>query len=343
MEVNSKVKKIIVILVIALLAVTGIALAGTKINELARGSHKGDNSNIYFEADGNNPKSIDVYLDMADNSSVASFQVGLEVDVDENYDANFEWDLKEDENTTLLESRKSDSIDGDTTRKRINLYYSGLKELNDFGTDSIKLGTIKVAAQEGASKDTSITIQSIDENKFSKTVSLSHNSTEILKLANNEYSYRPIEVPSTGPSESAPPASDPTPSDGPEIGDPTASPSAEPSSEPSTAPSDEPSTEPSASPSDDPSQGSSDSPSSGDNNQNNQGGNSGSSSGASSSSNSDNNNSNHNIVDVVINGLKTGANKSVTWAVITLAVLVVVAIVLAKKKGKLAKRGRHGK
>ena len=340
MEVNSKVKKIIVILVIALLAVTGIALAGTKINELARGSHKGDNSNIYFEADGNNPKSIDVYLDMADNSSVASFQVGLEVDVDENYDANFEWDNKlENENTTLLESRKSDSIDGDTTRKRINLYYSGLKELNDFGTDNIKLGTIKVTAQEGASNDTSITIQSIDENKFSKTVSLAHNSTEILKLANNEYSYRPIEAPSTGPTESAPPASDPTPSDGPEIGDPTASPSAEPSTEPSS----EPSTEPSASPSDDPSQGSSDSPSSGDNNQNNQGGNSGSSSGASSSSNSDNNNSNHNIVDVVINGLKTGANKSVTWAVITLAVLVVVAIVLAKKKGKLAKRGRHGK
>ena len=239
MEVNSKVKKIIVILVIALLAVTGIALAGTKINELARGSHKGDNSNIYFEADENNPKSIDVYLDMADNSSVASFQVGLEVDVDENYDADFEWDLKEDENTTLLESRKSDSIGGDTTRKRINLYYSGLKELNDLGTDSIKLGTIKVAAQEGASKDTSITIQSIDENKFSKTVSLSHNSTEILKLANNEYSYRPIEVPSTGPSESAPPASDPTPSDGPEIGDPTASPSAEPSTSPSTDPSSE--------------------------------------------------------------------------------------------------------
>ena len=79
-----------------------------------------------------------------------------------------------------------------------------------------------------------------------------------------------------------------------------------------------------------------------DNPDNENGGNTGSQEGENggNSENGQENNGGGNVIEKFINKMKTGANKSVTWAIITLIVLVIVAIVLKKN---IIKKAKHSK
>lgn len=215
MKINKKRKVILASLTILIIAIAGFVLANVnKINENAKTVTR-PYSSIYFqEAEINNAtekdtyEKVDVYLGMHDTSSIASFQVGLEVDIADCFDSSFEWneELTKEGKPELNEVRVTEQAKDETTgniEERMNLYYVGTKELNhlkdDEDIDSVKLGTIYIKThKEGEGEQTTtatprtsgVAIQAIDT--FSKTASLSHSSEQIKVESDNLYQGRII-------------------------------------------------------------------------------------------------------------------------------------------------------
>lgn len=115
-------------------------------------------------------KLVHVYLGMADEASIASFQVGLDIDVVASATVDFNWsnDLKED----IL---KRNELSGEDSDKRLNLYYVGTKELNTNTVDEIEIGTIEISIPND--EESQLVIAPNEE--FTKTVSIGHNKSNV--------------------------------------------------------------------------------------------------------------------------------------------------------------------
>lgn len=192
MKLNKKIRIFIIVAVIVLMAIAGLVLAESKTKTATDNKVvTRENSTIYFEQVGNDPSKIDVYLGMHDTASIASFQVGLEIDIADCYDSTFDWTTGDlDLNDTLHEARISEQKKDDVTGnlvENLNLYYVGTKELNELteteDIDHIKLGTINIVPEKDENdndvpvRSSFVAIQTRED--FSKTVSLSHEPESI--------------------------------------------------------------------------------------------------------------------------------------------------------------------
>ena len=137
---------------------------------------------------------IDVYLELADTTvadetdkvipgaSVASFQIGLDIQMDledKNSAITFEFnpELQEEAYSKLMKTTWADKEkeEGHTVVEQLNIYYVGTKELNDAGKlEGIKVGTITF---KGIEHEETATI--IPNEQFTKISSVGHNETEI--------------------------------------------------------------------------------------------------------------------------------------------------------------------
>ncbi len=196
---SSKKAKLLRILIpiVILIALMGFVLAGnsntdTQIKEKAVTR---PHSSVILKQQVDTPTKVDVYLGMADNSSVASFQIGLEVDIADNYDTSFDWASNLNDGTeNYKEYRilKESNLENYQGKKRINIYYTGTKELNQLkgdkeentvDVDNVKVGTITFNYVKGEDQNpintesSTILVEPIGdgtESSFTKTVSLSH-------------------------------------------------------------------------------------------------------------------------------------------------------------------------
>ncbi len=212
MKLSKKVKIFIAVMAIVLIAITGFVLASgsepTPLEDVVTRDH----SSVYFEQEPNDPTKINVYLGMNDSASIASFQIGLEIDMADCYDSTFDWttgDLTKNNpkfKEAISSEKDKDEVTGNL-KENLNLYYVGTEELNqlekdedvDIDVDHIKLGTINIIPDEEANipvRSSYVSIQARDN--FSKTVSLSHEPEPIKVDLDEMYSGNIIlkEVPS---------------------------------------------------------------------------------------------------------------------------------------------------
>ncbi len=283
MKLSKKIMILIFILIISLCTTTGFSFATNENNEEYK-------LNVMLKQDTNNEKVVHVILGMTDEDSIASFQIGLNINTTEEINVKFDFNTSLSENKHK-ESRISEISNSEGKKiKRLNIYYTGTKELNPAESNEIEIGTITL---EGENKpNTTVKIEPVEN--FSTIESISHNDKQISvdtlssiinKKENNDE---------------------------------------------------------------------------GSGNSGNQGGNSnnennGSSSQGSSSGDNvwskpqgdnvsgsfENNSNNESPVKKFVNSIKTGANKSVTWAIITLIVLIIIAIIIIKLKKKQINTNKH--
>ena len=188
---NKKTKIIVVLLAIVLLSTTSIALAVNGVfDKIVNSIVSRDRTNVILLQDQNNEKLVHVYLGMADDDSVASFQLGLNIDVNASTDVKFNWsdNLKEDYLKQVEFSGK------DSENKELNIYYVGTKELNTNDVDQIEIGTIEFSVPNNAQTNLFIapdqnftTISTIGHNKIKTKTE----STDTLSCVLNE-SLMPI-------------------------------------------------------------------------------------------------------------------------------------------------------
>ncbi len=168
---NKKVNIIVVVLfAIVLLSTTGLVLAINGVFDNSKTQVSRDKTNVILQQDENNEKLVHVYLGMADEASIASFQVGLDIDVVASAVVDFNWsnDLKEN----IL---KRNELSGEDSDKRLNLYYVGTKELNTNTVDEIEIGTIEISIPND--EESQLVIAPNEE--FTKTVSIGHNKSNV--------------------------------------------------------------------------------------------------------------------------------------------------------------------
>ena len=199
MRLNKKVKiTLIVIPIIILVALMGFALANSNTNNSKSDTIvTRDRTSVILEQQKDNPRKIDVYLGMADDSSIARFQIGLNVDIEEKYDAKFEWSTNLSDNTEAFKDvriNKEKTVETEGEVERINIYYVGTKELNELtdkvDVDNIKIGTITIEGGDTTVEDdTPLVIRPLGtdgnastttDEDFTKTVSLSHVVSSVL-------------------------------------------------------------------------------------------------------------------------------------------------------------------
>ncbi len=164
---------IVVLLAIVLLSTTTLVLAVSGVFDNISEPHiSRDRTSVILTQDENDEKLIHVSLGMADDASVASFQVGLDIDVIDSADIDFRWSdsLKED---ILKNSEFSEEANGD---KRLNLYYVGTKELNTNDVDVVELGTISANIPDNMESQLVI---APDQN-FTTIASIGHNRAEVI-------------------------------------------------------------------------------------------------------------------------------------------------------------------
>ena len=201
MKLNNKSKKFIIFLIVAFIVVASIivfanTMAMPKSNDVVTRDH----SSVYFEQVKNDPTKIDVYLGMNDTASIASFQVGLEIDMADCYDSTFDWTTGDlaNKSAKLKEAKISETEKDEVTGnivENLNLYYVGTEELNNLtnnvDVDHVKLGTITIVPDKDENgndaplRTSFVAIKSRDD--FSKTVSLSHVSENIKTTTSEAY------------------------------------------------------------------------------------------------------------------------------------------------------------
>lgn len=201
MKTNKKTKLILIIIpIIALVALMSFVLANTVNNPTSKTSVTRDRTSVILKQQ-DDPKIVDIYLGMADDSSVTSFQVGLNVEVAYNYDASFEWaDNLNDGTEEFKDYTINEGKDSENNRdlERINIYYVGTKELNeltvDKNVDNIKIGTITLDYEKDidgnpvSEAGSTLLIQPVgkdgseesDGEVFTKTLSVSHEVTPVV-------------------------------------------------------------------------------------------------------------------------------------------------------------------
>ncbi len=208
-------KKIVLTLiysiVVLLIIVTGFSLANSNVTKSAGNKYESNFSptgdRTYVRLDRTANDKVDVYLEMADSTvinesekeksgvSVASFQIGLNIDVDlekkENSAVNFQFDdelLKNNETYCKLRTTTKEPItetysssEGDeetvtkTVGQKLHIFYVGTKELNDANKlDGIKIGTISFDNFENEE-----TISIKPDTEFTKVASINHSETKV--------------------------------------------------------------------------------------------------------------------------------------------------------------------
>ncbi len=188
----NKRKILIIAAIVAIISIVGIVLATDPAPISAEEEIL--ESTVRLEKDENDPTKINTYLKMKDTASVASFQIGLEVDMADCYDSEFDWstgDLKDKPSllkhpTQITEMAKNEQTGN--IAERINLYYVGTEDHNildgDYDPKEIKIGTINIvphkdeSGQEVELRTSNVAIGPIAD--FSKTVSLSHDVDPIV-------------------------------------------------------------------------------------------------------------------------------------------------------------------
>ena len=181
MKLNKKTKVLTIIIILTIIAITGLVLANnisTQSKIVTR-----DFSSVDLVKVENDPTKIDVYLGMNDEASIANFQIGLDISMASCYETKFVWDQALLNNNPNLieavptESEEVDEISG-LPENTLNLYYVGTEELNQLDTDQVRIGRINIQLKDGEqAQNSSIIIKPREE--FSKTVSLSHKAEAI--------------------------------------------------------------------------------------------------------------------------------------------------------------------
>lgn len=198
-------------IVVLLIIVTGFSLANSN---LAKNSDNEYESNFsptgdrtYVRLDRTANDKVDVYLEMADSTvieesekeksgvSVASFQIGLDIQVDlernENSAVNFQFDqellnvnetycklrttTKEPITETYSSSEGEEAPVTKTIGQKLHIFYVGTKELNDANkAEGIKIGTISFDNFENEE-----TISITPDSQFTKIASINHGESEV--------------------------------------------------------------------------------------------------------------------------------------------------------------------
>ncbi len=254
MKLNKRVKTLIIVSILVLigLAVTVFAVNGSL--EKSGEPRPMPKTVVFYEQQADDNSKVDVYLGMADESSISSFQVGIDVAI-QDYDAEFEWSnesLKSGDNVLREVKYRGDKDETTSSEaERIDLFYVGEDELNTLNgnndIDRIKLGTLNLKPQKENLETKDLIVVTVKD--FTKTVSLAHTGSPVeVDYDNIQYpqklkttikgvdpSAEPTEEPSTEPTE-----------------EPTTEPTTEPTEEPTTEPTEEPTTEPTQEPTEEP-------------------------------------------------------------------------------------------
>lgn len=351
--------KIIIYKIIAVLSVVTIAIAGFVLAKEAltqvRAHEDRDRTNIILEpemANGKNTGVVDVYLQMDDGikpedneqgdvvikdaASVQSFQIGLDISaaVNKKEDVQFEFvkDLKENGNTVKLATYTQDLVPDENSSgkykgEKLKIYYVGTQELNDTESDeTVLIGRIKFNSSTlGDNETVKITPMAAP---VTTAASVGHTETPIdvhpdedqIEFVMNEKDSEHVDDPTENetPGENTTPGGDSntTPDENTTPGDSNTTP-------------DENTT----------SGGSNTTPEgntpSGENPTTN-----GTQSGGKNNGYSqlDEDKAKGNLMNQIVNSLKTGANHSLTWAIIAVTALIILAIVLVKIKKNTPKR-----
>ena len=204
MKLNNKVKIFIIAMLVALVTIAGLAFAHNLEERKSEDVVTREYSSVYFEPISGDPTKVDVYLGMHDTASIASFQIGLEIDMADCYDSTFDWttgELNNLDTTKFKEFRSSeqrrDEVTGNLV-ENLNLYYVGTGELNELTStkdvDHIKLGTISIVPDKDAQNE-DVPVRSSfvaikPREDFSKTISLSHEPEIIKTNQNSSYSTK---------------------------------------------------------------------------------------------------------------------------------------------------------
>ena len=170
---------IVVLLAVILLSATGLALATANgvFGNIDNDVHVSrDKTNVILSQDEENEKIVHVYLGMADDASVASFQIGLDIDVDDLSKVNFKWNnsLPKEEYKDYRYSTKLDESTG-KNNERLNIYYVGTKELNTNDVDIIEVGTIEFDLDDEIASELVIA----SDPDFTTIASIAHNGVNV--------------------------------------------------------------------------------------------------------------------------------------------------------------------
>lgn len=198
-------------IVVLLIIVTGFSLANSNLAKNIDNKYESNFSptgdRTYVRLDRTANDKVDVYLEMADSTvieesekeksgvSVASFQIGLDIQVDlernENSAVNFQFDqelLNVNETYCKLRTTTKEPIteiysssEGEeapvtkTIGQKLHIFYVGTKELNDANkAEGIKIGTISFDNFENEE-----TISITPDSQFTKIASINHGESEV--------------------------------------------------------------------------------------------------------------------------------------------------------------------
>ena len=181
MSVNKKKINMIVVILLVIcffVSATGFALATNEgVDNTNNTPHiSRDKTNVILSKDEKDEKKIHVYLGMADDVSIESFQIGLDINVNDSANVKFNWSdsLKEGCYRDYRYSTKKDSVSGENN-ERLNIYYVGTEELNTNNVDIIEIGTIDIEL----SNDIQSQLVISSDSDFTKIASIGHNSMKI--------------------------------------------------------------------------------------------------------------------------------------------------------------------
>ena len=297
MNINKKKTILSIVLVLAIItAIVGIVFAVNNTTDTIQAIK------VSVEKDEANDKKIYVKIENEDegnqenknSASITSFQIGLNVNVSNDAEITFTFDDKLNNSTKALADYNYDKAN-----KKLYIYYTGEKELNDLQSSEIlNIGYITI----NTTKETEVKISPIDG--FSTTSSIDYSGTNL--VSGQSLNYR---VASNNPSGS------------------------ETEQNPSGSSSQDPNKDPDEDSGDNLNQtsGGISSPEPGQNG----GSSSASGNNAEEKGSTDGNKT---IIDKVIAAAKTGANHSITRILIPLAILIVVAFVLIYLKTRMKPR-----
>ena len=123
MKFSKKIIIFVIALIVSLFILTSSALATNANNEEYE-------LGVMLKQDTNNEKVVHVILGMTDEDSVASFQIGLNIDIAEETTVKFDFNPSLTENEHK-EARLSDLSNSEGKKlKRLNIYYTGTKNRN---------------------------------------------------------------------------------------------------------------------------------------------------------------------------------------------------------------------
>ena len=190
MNINKKKTILSIVLVLAIItAIVGIVFAVNNTTDTIQAIK------VSVEKDEANDKKIYVKIENEDegnqenknSASITSFQIGLNVDVSDDAEITFTFDDKLNNSTKALADYNYDKAN-----KKLYIYYTGEKELNDLQSSEIlNIGYITI----NTTKETEVKISPIDG--FSTTSSIDYSGTNL--VSGQSLNYR---VASNNPSGS---------------------------------------------------------------------------------------------------------------------------------------------